>query len=47
MLFISILEVLANTVRGEKRTESILRRKKYDMIVCAEKKNKRIDQKTP
>ena len=41
MLFISIQKVLANTVRGEKRTESILRRKKYDMIVCAEKKKKK------
>ena len=47
MFFIIILEVLAKAVRGEKRTESILRRKKYDMIVCAEKTDKRIDQKTP
>ena len=46
MLFIIILEVLANAVRWEKGTESILGRKKYDMIVCAEKTDKRTDKKT-
>ena len=37
MLFIIILEVLANEIKWEKEVEDILRRKKYNMIVYIEK----------